>query len=118
MLSKLTAEVEQQKLVLGRLNSWWSFTGSELSWRLPLYLRESHRDPLQYLLHGVKCYANLGSAAGRQMESGWVIPEEWDRLYKIAGQKLLFELSSHLSERQRRKFIVDSSKSFVLGWMG
>ena len=118
-LANWIQRVERNKLTLSRLNGMWSFTGQPLSYKVDIYLqRQNSNRELDILLQAVRAYGNLAGCAGKQQEDGWVIPAEWDRLFREAGQQIMFKLSSQFGELDKRKFLVDSSKVFVLGWQG
>lgn len=112
------ARLEQCKLTLSRLNGLWSFTGQVLDHEVERYLLPTGHLPVDALLLAVSAYGCLTRAVGEAVESGWVVPAEWNWLYAGVGQALLFDIPATLSNSESKAFESLYMKSFVEGFKG
>ena len=108
-------EIDKVKLIMERLAGRWSFTGQELDWRVTLALDVNPCDAAPYLLSMVKAYGMLAAAAG-DAAAIWVMPADWDRMFKHCGQMLMFELPKSLESRDFKLFDCANRKAFMIGY--
>jgi len=109
-------ELHQAKLTLSRLNDLWSFTGKEMTYKVPLLLRLDPDDPVEALLCVVTAYGCVAAHAGLAIEDGIKPDETWDRLFKQVGQAVMFDLPSSLKYFQKKEFEKKSARAFTIGW--
>lgn len=95
----------------------WSFTGSEMSWRVNRYLSAHVALDSDALLQVIAAYGALAAAAGHAKESHDV-PREWDRLFCALGQNIMFDLPARFRDLKMLDFETRSAKAYMVGWRG
>lgn len=111
-------EINKVKLTLSRLNGMWSFTGEELDWRVEFFLKVDAPKEWEALLLAVRAYGCLAARVGEVVELHGEPPAEWSRLFKDAGQALMFNLPECLHAYDMKLFNKECSETFMLGYRG
>lgn len=114
----MRGELDKVRLTLSRLNDMWSFTGNPLSYQVDLFLRVRPADDCENILYAIRGYGCLASAAGHYIEQGVNPSDEWSRLFRECGQRLMFDLPDELRKLDRIKFEKNVSQCFVFGYKG
>lgn len=95
----------------------WSFTGNEMSWRVNRYLSAHVALDSDALLQVIAAYGALAAAAGNASEL-YNIPSEWDRLFRLLGQNIMFDLPGRFRDLKMLDFETRSAKAYMVGWRG
>lgn len=95
----------------------WSFTGSQLSWRVDRYLSAHVALDSEALLQTIAAYGALSAAASNARDTH-DIPAEWNRLFAALGQNIMFDLPNRFRDLKVLDFETQSAKAYMVGWRG
>ena len=108
--------LQQIRLTLQRLNDMWSFAETPMTYQVNMLLRITPTEPVENILYAIRGYGCLSAAAGYHIEQGINPPDEWTRLFKQCGQRLMFDLPENLKYFDRRRFEKQAAKNFMVGF--
>ena len=109
-------QIDKVALTLHRLNNMWSFTGKRISFAADNYLHLHNAHELDRLFDLVCAYAAITKAVTHLTQQGYIIPDEWDRLYSNIGQSIFFTLPEALHKTKQRKFERAYRNFFAKAW--
>ena len=109
-------QIDKVALTLHRLNNMWSFTGKRISYAADNYLHLHKAHELDRLFDLVYAYAAMTKAVTHLTQQGYIIPDEWNRLYGNVGQSIFFSLPEALHKTKQRKFESGYNKYFAKAW--
>ena len=108
--------IDRTMLTLHRLNNMWSFTGKQISYAADNYLHIHNAEPLLRLYDLVYAYACIAKSVTHIVETGNIIPDEWNRLYGKVGQEIFFTLPESLNKKLQKDFDKGYNKYFAKAW--
>ena len=108
--------IDRTMLTLHRLNNMWSFTGKQISYAADNYLHLHRAEPLDRLFDLVYAYTCIAKSVTYITESGNIIPDEWNRMYKVVGQEVFFTLPERLNKKLEKDFNASYQKYFAKAW--